>query len=366
MEARIVLIPGDGIGAEVTDSAVQILDAVQKRYGHRFRYETALLGGCAIDETGDPLPDETLQLCLDAKTVLFGAAGGPKWDGVPPEKRPERALARLRKEMDLYVNLRPVRGRKSLVPTLPLKERIIGGGIDLVIVRELTGGLYYGEPRGIEESGENGERRGFNTMIYTEREVERVARAAFELAAERSGSLASVDKANMLETSRLWRETVSKLAEEYPDVPLEHILIDACALELAANPRRFDTIVAGNIFGDILSDEAGIIAGSLGMLPSASLGAGQYALYEPVHGTAPDIAGQDKANPTAMILSAAMLLRRSLHLREEADAVERAVDRAFEDGYRTGDIAEEGRKVCGTREMTDAVLERLEMESKKR
>ena len=357
MEMRIVLIPGDGIGEEVMRSAVQVLDAVQKQRRLNFQYECALLGGCAIDAAGDPLPDETLDLCLDAETILFGAAGGPKWDHVSPEKRPERALAKLRKEMDLFVNLRPVRGRKTLAPILPVKNRLIGGGINMLIVRELAGGLYYGEPRGV--STENGETRGYNTMVYTKAEVERVARAAFDLAGERSGRLTSIDKANMLETSRLWRETTTQLADEYPDVKLDHLLIDAAALALIANPSRFDVLVTGNIFGDILSDEAGALAGSLGMLPSASYGSGRAALYEPVHGTAPDIAGQDKANPIAMILSAAMMLRRSFGLSGEADAIEEAVDQALEDGYRTADIAQKGMKTCGTQEMTDAVLQRM-------
>ena len=357
MEMRIVLIPGDGIGEEVMRSAVQVLDAVQKRRRLNFQYECALLGGCAIDAAGVPLPDETLDQCLDAEIILFGAAGGPKWDHVSPEKRPERALAQLRKEMDLFVNLRPVRGRKALAPILPVKNRLIGGGIDLLIVRELTGGLYYGEPRGI--STDNGETRGYNTMVYTKAEVERVARAAFKLAKERSGRLTSIDKANMLETSRLWRETTTQLAGEYPGVKLDHLLIDAAALALISHPSRFDVLVTGNIFGDILSDEAGALAGSLGMLPSASFGSGRGALYEPVHGTAPDIAGQDKANPIAMILSAAMMLRRSFGLRAEADAIEEAIDQALEDGYRTADIAQKGMKTCGTQEMTDAVIQRM-------
>ncbi|MDE0021440.1 MAG: 3-isopropylmalate dehydrogenase [Candidatus Poribacteria bacterium] len=357
MDMRIVLIPGDGIGEEVMRSAVQVLDAVQKRRRLNFQYECALLGGCAIDAAGVPLPDETLHQCLDAEIILFGAAGGPKWDHVSPEKRPERALAKLRKEMDLFANLRPVRGRKALAPILPVKNRLIGDGIDLLIVRELTGGLYYGEPRGI--STENGETRGYNTMVYTKAEVERVARTAFELAKERSGRLTSIDKANMLETSRLWRETTTQLADEYPDVKLDHLLIDAAALSLISHPSRFDVLVTGNIFGDILSDEAGALAGSLGMLPSASFGSGRGALYEPVHGTAPDIAGQDKANPIAMILSAAMMLRRSFGLRAEARAIEEAVDQALEDGYRTIDIAQKGMKTCGTQEMTDAILQRM-------
>lgn len=357
MDMRIVLIPGDGIGEEVMRAAVQVLDAVQKRSRLNFQYECALLGGCAIDAVGVPLPDETLDLCLDAEIILFGAAGGPKWDNVSPEKRPERALAQLRKEMDLFVNLRPVRGRKALAPILPVKNRLIGGGIDMLIVRELTGGLYYGEPRGI--STENGNTRGYNTMIYTKAEIERVARAAFELAKERSGRLTSIDKANMLETSRLWRETTTQLADEYPDVELDHLLIDAAALALISHPSRFDVLVTGNIFGDILSDEAGALAGSLGMLPSASVGSGRAALYEPVHGTAPDIAGQGKANPIAMILSAAMMLRRSFGLRDEARAIEAAVDQALEDGYRAADIAQKGMKTCGTQEMTDAIIQRM-------
>ena len=357
MQAKIAVLPGDGIGTEVTAQAIRVLDVVQERYGHRFEYAEALLGGCAIDATGTAMPDETLDLCRDADAILFGAAGGPKWDNVPSEHRPERALARLRKELDLFVNLRPIRGRKSLAPVLPVKERIIGDGIDFLVIRELAGGIYYGEPRGVFDD-EDG-RRGVNTLIDTTREIERVVRVAFELARTRRGKLTSVDKENMLESSRLWREVVVGLGAEYPDVTLDHLLVDACAWTLIRDPARFDVLVTGNIFGDILSDEAGVLVGSLGMLPSASYGAGRHALYEPVHGTAPDIAGQGVANPVASILSAALMLRHSFGLETEAKAIERAVDGAIDDGCRTADIRQEGLDTVGTAEMADAVLARL-------
>ncbi|MDA1191603.1 MAG: 3-isopropylmalate dehydrogenase, partial [Candidatus Poribacteria bacterium] len=320
-------------------------------------YEYGLLGGCAIDATGRSLPDETLDLCRRSDAILFGAAGGPKWDNVAPAERPERALARLRKEFDLYVNLRPIRGRKSLAPTLPLKDRLIGEGIDFLIIRELAGGLYYGEPRGVYQDADG--LRGVNTMVYTEREVERVVRQAFELARNRRKKVTSVDKENMLEASRVWRQVTLRVHKEFPDVELDHLLIDACAYIMILDPSRFDVLVTGNIFGDILSDEAAVIVGSLGMLPSASWGDGKPALYEPVHGTAPDIAGKGLANPCAAILSAALMLRHSFGLEAEAKSIEAAVDAAIDAGLRTGDIKQDGMKTVGTAEMTNAILSNL-------
>lgn len=359
MDARVAVAAGDGIGAEVMPEALRVLAEIQRRCGHTFTYEETLVGGCAIDARGTALPDEALALFDDIGVFLFGACGGPKWDNVPAAERPERALATIRKEFDLFVNLRPVRARKSLAPVLPVKERIVGEGLDFVVVRELAGGIYYGEPHGIED-GPDG-RRGYNTMTYTEAEIERVLRAAYELARGRRNHVTSVDKANMIEVSRVWREVAMRVAKEYPAVETNHLLIDACALEMVLRPSQFDVLVTGNLFGDILTDEAGALAGSLGMLPSASYGDGRHALYEPIHGTAPDIAGQGLANPLGMILTAAMMLRHSFDLTEEAQAIDGAVDKALEDGFRTGDIRQDGLDVVGTREMTDAVVARLDI-----
>ena len=357
MDARVAVAAGDGIGKEVMPEALRVLAEIERRCGHTFTYDTTLVGGCAIDSHGMALPEEALTLFDEVGVVLFGACGGPAWDHVPAAERPERALATIRKEFDLFVNMRPVRARKSLAPVLPVKKRIVGEGLDFVIVRELAGGIYYGEPHGIEE-GPDG-RRGYNTMTYTEAEIERVLRAAYELARGRRNHVTSVDKANMIEASRVWREVALRVADDYPDVETNHLLIDACALEVVIRPSQFDVLVTGNLFGDILSDEAGALAGSLGMLPSASYGDGDHALYEPIHGTAPDIAGQGKANPLGMILTAAMMLRHSFSLDAEAQAIDDAVDKALEDGFRTGDIRQDGLDVVGTREMTDAVIARL-------
>jgi 3-isopropylmalate dehydrogenase len=354
---RIAVLPGDGIGQEVTPQAVRVLETVGRRAGLRFQFESALVGGVAIDATGSPLPAETLALCRQADAILFGAVGGPRWDHLPQEQRAERGLLALRKELDLYANLRPARCFPMLVDASPLKRAVVEG-TDLMVIRELTGGLYFGEPRGVERRPD-GSRRAVNTMVYTDREIERVARVAFEVARKRRRRLASVDKANVLACSQLWREVVTAVGRDYPDVMLEHVLVDNCAMALVHAPTRFDTLVTENTFGDILSDEAAILAGSMGMLPSASLG-GAVGLYEPVHGTAPDIAGQGVANPIAAILSAAMLLRYSLDRPAEADQVEVAVTRALERGYRTRDIAGPGTKVVGTAEMGDAIVRELE------
>jgi len=354
---RIAVLAGDGVGQEVTPEAVRVLQTVGKGAGLAFEFEPGLVGGAAIDATGTPLPEATLRLCRQAHAILFGAVGGPRWDALPPDARPERGLLRLRKELDLYANLRPARCFPMLVDASPLKPAVVAG-TDLVVVRELTGGLYFGEPRGVETLAD-GTTRAVNTMAYTSREIERVARVAFEVARKRRRRLASVDKANVLVVSQLWREVVTRVGREYPDVELEHVLVDNCAMALVAQPTRFDTIVTENTFGDILSDEAAILAGSMGMLPSASLGGG-VGLFEPVHGTAPDIAGQGVANPIAAILSAALLLRYALDRPTDAERVERAVERALEQGFRTRDIASPGTRVVGTRAMGDAIVRELE------
>ena len=354
---RIAVLPGDGIGQEVTAQAVRVLGAVGKISGASFEFEQALVGGAAIDATGHPLPPATLALCKKAHAILFGAVGGPKWENVPHEVRAERGLLAIRKELDLYANLRPATCFSMLVDASPLKRSVVEG-TDIMVIRELTGGLYYGEPRGVERFADGGA-RAVNTMVYTTREIERVARMGFEVARKRRKHLTSVDKNNVLVVSQLWREVVTKVAKDYPDVTLDHILVDNCAMALVHKPTQFDTIVTENTFGDILSDEAAILAGSMGMLPSASLG-GTVGLYEPVHGTAPDIAGQGIANPIAAILSAAMLLRYSLNMLPEADRVEKAVQRVLEQGHRTRDIAGPNDKVLGTKEMGDLIVQHVE------
>ena len=350
---RIAVLPGDGIGAEVTPEAMKALHAVGRGAGLTFEFEQALVGGAAIDATGDPLPPASLRLCQQAQAILFGAVGGPKWEDAPHEKRPERGLLALRKELDLFANLRPAKCFPMLVDASPLKRGVVEG-TDLMVIRELTGGLYFGEPRGVERFADGGA-RAVNTMAYTTREIDRVARAAFEVARKRRRRLTSVDKVNVLVVSQLWREVVTQVAKEYPDVTLEHILVDNCAMALVQRPTQFDTLVTENTFGDILSDEAAILAGSMGMLPSASLG-GRVGLYEPVHGTAPDIAGKGIANPIAAILSAGMLLRYSLDRPQDADRVDTAVLRVLEQGHRTADIRGEGEKVVGTREMGELIV----------
>jgi 3-isopropylmalate dehydrogenase len=363
MRAKIAVLPGDGIGPEVVAEGVRVLQAVGERFGHQFELTEGLAGGCAIDATGQPLPFETLTFCRQSDAVLFGAVGGPKWDDPRAEVRPEQAILGLRKRLKLYANLRPVRLFPSLVHTSPLKPEVVVG-TDLVVVRELTGGIYFGRPSGRRQY--RGYERAINTMTYTSTEIERVARTAFELARKRRRKVTSVDKANVLVVSRLWREVVTRVAQDYPDVELEHLLVDACAMHLLRRPTAFDVIVTGNMFGDILTDEAAMLAGSMGMLPSASLGeprqprqGGRFGLYEPIHGTAPDIAGQGIANPLATILSVAMMLRLSFGLEREAAAVERAVEETLEAGYRTPDIMQEGAKPVGTREMGEQVIARL-------
>ncbi|MCR4935954.1 MAG: 3-isopropylmalate dehydrogenase [Oscillospiraceae bacterium] len=357
MEYRIALVKGDGIGPEIVDSAVQVLEKVGTRFGHRFRFPETLAGGCAYEKLGVPLPDETVQTCLDSDSVLLGAVGGPKWDSLPAALRPEKALLGLRHALGLYTNLRPAKIYEALRDACTLRPDIAARGFDLVIVRELTGGIYFGE-RG-RRTGKFGP-EAYDTEAYSVMEVERIARVAFETARKRRRNVVSIDKANVLETSRLWRETVHRVALDYPDVALSDMLVDNAAMQLVRDPARFDVVVTSNMFGDILSDEASQITGSIGLLPSASLGEGTRGMYEPIHGSAPDIAGQNKANPLATILSAAMLLRYSLSLAAEADCVERAVDAVLNAGWRTADIlgGSDSAPLSCT-EMTEKVLERI-------
>lgn len=354
MQATIVTLPGDGIGPEVVEQAVRVLDAVAARWGHTFRYDAHMMGGCAIDATGNPLPDATLAACEGADAVLLGAVGGPQWSDPTAPVRPEQGLLRLRQHFDLFANLRPVKAYPALAAHAPLRADLLQG-VDILFVRELTSGIYFG-PR--QEQGEGD--TAHDTLLYTTAQVQRAARVAFEAARGRRGKLASVDKANVLASMRLWRRAVTAVAADYPDVELEHVLVDACAMHLLRRPATFDVVLAGNMFGDILSDETSVLAGSLGMLPSASLNEGAFGVYEPIHGSAPDIAGQGLANPTATILSAAMLLRHSLKLDAEARAVEAAVDDALAAGARTADIVEPGGERVSTREFADAVLAHLE------
>ena len=357
MEYKIALVKGDGIGPEIVDSAVQVLEKIGQRFGHRFRFPETLAGGCAYDKLGVPLPEETVQTCLDSDSVLLGAVGGPKWDSLPAALRPEKALLGLRHALGLYTNLRPAKIYEALRDACTLRPDIAARGFDLVIVRELTGGIYFGE-RGRREGKFGPE--AYDTEAYSVMEVERIARVAFETARKRRRNVVSIDKANVLETSRLWRETVHRVALDYPDVELSDMLVDNAAMQLVRDPARFDVVVTSNMFGDILSDEASQITGSIGLLPSASLGEGTRGMYEPIHGSAPDIAGQNKANPLATILSAAMLLRYSLSLTAEADCVERAVDAVLNDGWRTADIlgGSDSAPLSCT-EMTEKVLERI-------
>lgn len=355
MNLNIALLKGDGIGPEIVDSAVRVLEKTAQTYGHTIHFTPYLLGGCAIDATGAPLPEETVAGCLASDSVLLGAVGGPKWDTLPGHLRPEKALLGIRAAMELYTNLRPARLYPPLAADCPLRADIVSRGFDILIVRELTGGIYFGD-RGYRE-GKYGE-EAFDTEQYSRMEIERIARAAFEAARVRRGQVTSIDKANVLETSRLWRKTVHEVAADYPDVTVSDMLVDNAAMQLVRNPAQFDVIVTSNMFGDILSDEASQITGSIGMLPSASLGATGRGLYEPIHGSAPDIAGQNKANPIATILSAAMMLRYSFALEKEAAAIERAVDEVLSAGYRTADIAH-GEEALGTVEMTEKILERI-------
>lgn len=358
MKSRITLIPGDGIGPDVVAEGVKSLDAVAAKFGHSFEYQEALMGGCAIDKTGNPLPDEELAKCIDADAVLLGAVGGPKWDNPTAPVRPEGGLLRLRAGMQTFANIRPVKPHPLVRDAAPVKASVLEG-TDFIVVRELTGGIYFGQPSG-RSIGEHG-RQAVDTCAYNEEEIRRIVRVGLDLARGRRKKLTSADKANVMSTSRLWREVATETAKEYPDVEIEHVLADALSMYMMLRPSTFDVIVADNLFGDILTDEAAVLAGSMGMMPSASLGAaepgkaGRRGLYEPIHGSAPDIAGQDKANPIATILSAALLLRYSLGLEAEARAVEAAVDAALAGGARTVDLAKPGETVLGTKAMGDRI-----------
>ncbi|NLP29813.1 MAG: 3-isopropylmalate dehydrogenase [Clostridiales bacterium] len=356
MDYSIAVVKGDGIGPEVIEEAKKVLNKVGDRFGHRFIYKDLLAGGCAIDEKGVALPTETVEGCKNSDSVLLGAVGGPKWDKLPGDKRPEQAILGLRKQLGLFANIRPAILFPELADACPLRKEAVEGGLDLIVVRELTGGIYFGE-KGYKDT-ENGP-AAYDVEIYSEKEVERIAKVAFEMAKKRRKKLTSVDKANVLESSRLWRSVVDRVAEDYPDVELTHMYIDNAAMQLIREPKQFDVIVTNNIFGDILTDEASMITGSIGMLPSASLAEGNFGLYEPIHGSAPDIAGKDIANPMATILSVAMMLRFSLGLSEEADAVEQAVKSVLKDGYRTEDIMSKGMKKIGTKEAGDRIAQAI-------
>ena len=357
MTQQILLLPGDGIGPEIMAQGVRVLEQL-KADGLDISWDSALIGGCAVDATGVPLPQETLDKALAADAVLLAAVGGPQYDVLPREQRPERGLLAIRKAMNVFSNLRPALVYPELVAASTLKPEVVSG-LDIIIVRELVGDIYFGEPRGIEVR--NGERVGFNTMIYSESEIRRIAHSAFKTAQKRSKKLCSVDKMNVLESTQLWRDVMIEVSAEYPDVELSHMLVDNAAMQLIRNPKQFDVLVTGNIFGDILSDAASMLTGSIGMLPSASLDANGKGLYEPIHGSAPDIAGKNLANPLAMILSIAMMLRHSLGQTQAADRVDAAVRAVLAQGYRTGDIMTEGGRKVSTVEMGDAVLAALSL-----
>ncbi len=349
---KICVLPGDGIGPEITAEAVRVLNALDLK----FEMETALLGGCAVDATGNPYPEATQKLAREADAVLLGAVGGPQWDNLPREKRPERGLLGIRKDLNLFANLRPAILYPELANASTLKPEVVAG-LDILIIRELTGDIYFGQPRGVRE--ENGERVGFNTMVYSESEIRRIGHVAFQAAQKRNKKLCSVDKMNVLECTQLWRDVMIEIAHDYPDVELSHMLVDNAAMQLVKAPKQFDVMVTGNMFGDILSDEASMLTGSIGMLPSASLDDKNKGLYEPSHGSAPDIAGKGVANPLATILSAAMMLRYTFGLEDQAQRIETAVKKVLAQGYRTGDIYERGTNKVGTKEMGDAVLAAL-------
>ena len=355
---RIAILPGDGIGPEVMHEAVKVLDAAQKRFSFELAYELADVGGCAIDKHGEALPPQTLRLCESSNAILFGSVGGPQWEGLPPEKQPERAaLLHLRKHFDLFCNLRPARVFKALAGASPLHPVILKEGFDILVVRELTGGIYFGQPKGRQGSGPG--ERAFDTMAYTRKEIERIARMGFALARGRRKRVTSVDKANVLSTMVFWREVVSDIGKEYGDIELNHIYVDNATMQLVKDPHQFDVLLCGNMFGDIISDECAMLTGSIGLLSSASLNESRFGLYEPAGGSAPDIAGTGIANPIAQILSAAMLLRHSLDFGEAADAIEGAVAGVLEAGIRTADIAPDKRKAVGTTEVGDAVAEKI-------
>ena len=352
---KIAVLSGDGIGPEITVQAKKALQKAGQKFGMEFAFEEGLVGGKAIDETGIPLPDKTISLCERSDAILFGAVGGPKWDGLESKLRPEQAILGLRKKFELFANLRPALIFPALIDASPIKPEIIGEKLDILIVRELTGGLYFGTPKGRQQSG--GKCKAFDTMVYNSYEIERVAHIAFKAASGRKRHVTSVDKANVLESSRLWREVVEEVSKQYPDVKLDHLYVDNCSMQLVINPEQFDVILTENTFGDILSDESAILTGSIGMLPSASLGEQKPFLYEPSHGSAPDIAGTGKGNPIACILSAAMMLEYSFGEKQAAIAIKKAVEKVLNDGYRTYDIRKSAKKVVSTDEMGDIIAE---------
>ncbi len=355
MDINLAVVKGDGIGPEIVTEAEKVLDKIGEMFGHTFNYTDILAGGCAIDATGVPLPEESVRIAKESDSVLLGAVGGPKWDTLPGDKRPEKALLGLRSELGLFANIRPAKMYKALADACPLKPEISENGLDLVIVRELTGGLYFGE-RGRRDNGEV----AYDELKYSRAEIERIGRVGFELAKKRKRKkVTSVDKANVIETSRLWREVMHELSKEYPEVEFDDMLVDNCAMQLVRNPGQFDVIITENMFGDILSDEASMTTGSIGMLPSSSLGSTKLGMYEPIHGSAPDIAGKNVANPIATILSCAMMLRDSFDLLDEAECIENAVAEVLNSGYRTADIMSDGGKLLGTREMGDKIVETL-------
>ena len=356
MTKHIALIPGDGIGPEIVAQAKRVLDRVADLFGHEFTYTEVAMGGNAVDKYGDPLPREMLDKCLASDSVLLGAVGGPRWNGVPGPMRPEKGLLRLRAGMGVYSNNRPAKIWPQLASASPLKPEIVGKGIDFLIVRELIGGIYFGKH---ETVAENGERVAIDELRYSESEIRRIGRIGFETARKRNRRLCSVEKSNVLDSSRLWQKVMHELAAEYPDVELSDMLVDNCAMQIVRDPSQFDVIVTENMFGDILSDEASMITGSIGMIPSSSLGSGTRGLYEPIHGSAPDIAGKDIANPIGTILAVAMMLRDSFHMAAEADCIEAAVSAVLDDGYRTGDIFSPGCTLVGCREMGRLVTENL-------
>ena len=353
---RVVLLPGDGIGPEITAVARQLLEAVSVRHGFKLEFSEAPIGGSAIDATGEPLPESTLEACKAADAVLIAAIGSPRFDALPREQRPESGLLALRSGMELFANLRPVKIVPALIGASSLRPEVVEG-VDLMVVRELTGGIYFGKPKGRVQA--DGEERAFNTMTYSDSEVDRIARVAFKLACERRGQLCSVDKANVLDVSQLWRDRVEGMKGEYAAVDVSHLYVDNAAMQLVRDPRQFDVVLTGNLFGDILSDISAMLTGSIGMLPSASLGSEGPGLYEPVHGSAPDLAGQDKANPMAMVLSAAMMLRTGLKQNAAADDLEHAVDRVLAAGFRTGDLMSEGCTSLGCKAMGEELLKTL-------
>lgn len=356
MKYNIAVIPGDGIGPEVINEAIKVLDAVGGKYGHEFNYTQVLAGGATIDAVGECLPQETIDIAKKSDAVLLGAVGGPKWDSLPGDKRPERALLGIRKELGLFANLRPAIMFDELKDACPIRPEKVEGGLDLLVVRELTGGIYFGE-RGYKDT--NMGKAAYDIEQYSEGEVKRIAEVAFDMAMKRNKKVTSVDKANVLESSRLWRKTVAEVAKNYPEVELENFYVDNTAMQLVYNPKQFDVIVTSNIFGDILSDEASMITGSLGMLPSASLAEGNFGMYEPVHGSAPDIAGTGKANPMATILSAAMMLKYTFGLSDEADAIESAVKKTLAAGYRTPDIMSEGKTPATTEQIGSLIAQNI-------